>query len=87
MKKSWIPVQMTQQQTIDFINMQHQEILALRKRIEELESPTNPTFTNTNTNTNTNKRREMTGPQPDSAPVPGIIQEKSKSEPEIRVQI
>jgi len=87
------PVQMSQQQTIDFINMQHQEILALRKRIEELEGPPPTTvFTNRNINSvavnlDTNKRREMTGPQPDSAPVPGVIQEKSKSEPEIRVQI
>jgi hypothetical protein len=32
------PIQMTQQQTIEFINMQHAEILALRQRVTELEN-------------------------------------------------
>lgn len=69
------PVQMTQQQTVDFINCQHQEIIALRKRIADLEndkgsSTIGPTI----------QRREMQGPPPSSQS--HVFTEIHKSEPE-----
>jgi hypothetical protein len=70
------PVKMTMQQTVDFINQQHQEILALRQRVADLiRAPT------------TNKpRKDMQGPKPAEKSVQ-VIQEKNKSEPEVHIPV
>lgn len=91
------PVQMTQQQTVDFINRQHQEILALRQRILEMErnngSGSVSTFGSGFSGQPVaapGQRREMHGPAPEikiqkqevKGPGPVFV-ERSKSDPEV----
>jgi glycosyltransferase involved in cell wall biosynthesis len=87
------PVQMTMQQTVEFINQQHKEILALRQRVQELEAlGSNHMQHSSKPSTSQKPRREMQGPvegskKPNTHNDVSIIHNKLKSEPEIYIQI
>jgi len=96
------PVKMTMQQTVDFINQQHKEILALRQRVQELEAltPNIPSMVSsdktvpsdkTSTKTSAKPRREMQGPTEESNKQRTndvvLIHEKLKSEPEVFIAV
>jgi glycosyltransferase involved in cell wall biosynthesis len=86
------PVKMTMQQTVEFINQQHQEILALRQRVQELEALGSNHIQHSTTSVK--PRREMQGPtegpnkqKTNNRVVNLNINEKLKSEPEIHIRI
>ena len=85
------PVKMTMQQTVDFINQQHQEILSLRQRVQELEALGSnhlPSMSTPSSSSSSQKpRREMQGPNETFKPTQPTNVGILKSEPEVRIQI